>query len=72
MKDIFVIVAENDQPHKMIGRDNPLYDDNGPIVFEQYTNASDLETVKKRAKQLEGRYGKCRIAKLEFIDGEEG
>ena len=66
---IYVVVAENDQHHKMPKQDDHFYDDGGPLVFEQYTKTADLESIKKRAAQLSGKYGKCRIARLEFIDG---
>lgn len=68
MKDIYVVVAENDQPLKMPNTDPMYFDDGGPIVFEQYTNKADLESIKKRAAQMSLKYGKCRIAKLEFVD----
>jgi len=68
MSDIYVVVAENDKPHKMPGRDELFYDDGGPLIFEQYTKTADLENIKKRKEQLEASYGKCRIAKLEFVD----
>ena len=68
MTDIYVVVAENDQPHKMPNIDEPFFDDGGPLIFEQYTKYADLESIKKRAEQLTPRYGKCRIAKLKFVD----
>ena len=55
---------ENDQPHTIGGKD--YFDDGGPLVFEQYTRSADLESIKKRARELRARYGKCRIAKLQF------
>jgi hypothetical protein len=65
-KDIYVVVAENDQPHTFGGVEH--LDDGGPLVFEQYTRTADLESIKTRAKVMEGRHGKCHIAKLVFID----
>ena len=56
---IYVVVAENDQSD---------HDDGGPIVFEQYTKDADIESIKKRANGLQRRYGKCRIARLDFVD----
>lgn len=67
-KDIYVIVAENNQPHKMPNTEKEFFDDGGPLVFEQYVRTADLENIKKRAEQLTPRYGKCRIAKLQFIN----
>ena len=64
--DIYVIVVTNDQKHMIAGKE--FYDDLGPLVFEQYTKTADLESIKNRIKFLDGTYGKCRIAKLEFID----
>jgi len=59
-EDIYAVVCDNDGGH----------DPDGPLIFEQYTHNADLESIKKRRAYLEGsgRYGKCRIAKLEFID----
>ena len=65
-EDIYVVVAENDQGVK-IG-ENEHFDDGGPLIFEQYTRGADLKSIKKRKEQLECKYGKCRIAKLSFID----
>ena len=67
-KDIYVVVAENNQPHKMPNTKKEFFDDGGPLVFEQYVRTADLESIKKRAQKLTERYGKCRIAKLEFIN----
>lgn len=66
--DIYVVVAENDQELGIAGK--PFKDDGGPLIFEQYTRNADLESIKKRAKQIQERFGKCRIAKLQFIDLE--
>ena len=68
MSEIYVIVAENDQPHKMPNTEEPYYDDGGPLVFEQYTNKADLESIKSRIAYFNGKYGKFRIARLEFVD----
>lgn len=65
-EDIYVVVAENDQPSKFGGVEH--FDDGGPLVFEQYTRTADLESIKARAKAMEVRHGKCRIAKLVFVD----
>ena len=67
MSDIYVVVAENDQPFNFPNREDPYYDDGGPLVFEQYTRLADLESIKARKETIERSYGKCRIAKLEFI-----
>ena len=57
-KDIYVVVSETDgsyfEPH------------GGPLVWEQYTNSADLESIKKRASTIGDRYGKVEIAKLQF------
>ena len=66
-KDIYVVVAENDQSHQISKTDKQFFDDGGPLVFEQYVKTADLESITKRAEQLAIRYGKCRIAKLQFI-----
>jgi len=71
MQNIYVVVAENDKPHKMLNREEPFFDDGGPLIFEQYVRIADLENIKKRRDQMSQRYGKCRIAKLQFI-GEAG
>lgn len=71
MSDIYVLVADNDQLHPMPYNGKPYYDDGGPLVFEQYTNAADIDSIKARIARLKGRYGKCRIARLEFIDDKD-
>jgi hypothetical protein len=68
MQEIYVVVAENDKPHKMPNREEPYFDDGGPLIFEQYVRTADLKNIKKRRDQMSQRYGKCRIAKLQFID----
>jgi len=67
-KEIYVVVADNDQPHKMPNSDKPYYDNNGPIVFETYVNKASIKDAKVFSANLNGRYGKCRIAKLKFVD----
>ena len=67
--DIYVVVTENDQPHKVMGKE--FSDDTGPLVFEQPVRTSDLDSVRKRRDQLQARYGKCRIARLEFLKEEK-
>ena len=67
-KDIYVVVADNDQYHKMPNTDEPFYDNKGPLVFEAYVNKSSMEDMKAFIARLGGKYGKCRIAKLNFIE----
>jgi hypothetical protein len=69
MNEIYVVVAENDKPFKRPSGDE-FHDEMGPLVFEQYTRTADLDSVQRRAETLGRAYGKCRIAKLIFIDGE--
>lgn len=64
--EIYVVVAENDQKHIFAGKE--WRDDKGPIVFEQYVNDASIESVKRKIATLRGRYGKCRIARLEYVD----
>jgi hypothetical protein len=66
MTDYYVVVADNDQPITIGGKRHA--DDGGALVFEQYLANADLESIKKSAEFLSKRYGKCRIAKLVFID----
>ncbi len=66
MREIYVVVADNDQKHMIGGKE--YFDDGGPLVFEQYTKTADIESIKKRAAQMQAKYGKCRIAKLQFVD----
>jgi hypothetical protein len=64
MSDIYVVVCE---------RDTYREDDGGrPIVFEQYIDGdcASLESAEKHRARLGNKYGKCRIARLEFIEGE--
>lgn len=65
--DLYVLVFERDTF-------DPDNSENRPIVMEQYIDqgASSLESVKDAAKnRFRDRYGKCRIAKLVFLDEDE-
>lgn len=66
MTDIYVVVADNDQSRSISGV--KYYDKDGPLVFEQYVKMASLENAKARINSLNGRHGKCRIAKLEFVE----
>jgi hypothetical protein len=63
MKDIYVIVTERDQ-----GPDYPA----NPIVWEQdiIGDSASLPKIRARAARIGDRFGKVRIAKLQFIDEE--
>lgn len=61
--EYYVVVAENDVP-LIDGKT----DSQGEIVFERYLKNSSLEDCRKFISRLNGRYGKCRIAKLNFIE----
>ena len=69
MPDIYVVVAENDQEHKNFDGATSKNDD-GPIVFETYTRCATIDFARNKAKLIAGAHGKCRIAKLQFIDEE--
>jgi len=63
MKDIYVVVAKNNLIDPIHGKD-----ENGEIIFETYTKDATLEKAKEKIKILNNRYGKCRIAKVIFLD----
>ena len=65
--DIYVIVADNDQQFERKDGSH-WHDDGGPLVFEQYTSSADYESTKRRADRMAKKYGRCRIAKLTFIE----
>lgn len=72
-KEIYVVVADNDQPFRSSYNGKiTIYpkDEDGAVVFEQYTKSAGLEEIKKRAKRMSVRHGRCRVAKLEFTDIE--
>jgi len=46
---------------------NGYLDPDGELVLEQYLHSADIESIKKKAEQM-APYGKCRIAKLVFVD----
>lgn len=61
-EDVYALVCERDTYRK---------EDGGrPIVFEQYIDGdhASLAKVKAFQKYLKGKYGKTRIARLDFID----
>ena len=68
-EDIYVVVAENDQSHRM-PNGSEFYDGRGPIVLETYTKGANFEKATAHIAKLSGKHGKCRIARLEFIEGE--
>lgn len=63
-KNIYVVVCERDMP------DTGKYKDQitEAIVMETTMSGSSIESATLKIKSLQGRYGKCRIAKLVFID----
>ena len=67
-RDIYVVVAENDQPIRISADWVDQIDDKGPLVFETYINQATKENAAKQILQLNGKYGKCRIARLHFVD----
>lgn len=66
---IYVVVADND---RLIGTLTKKVDDGGPIALETYTDTATLDAAERRILALNGILGKCRIAKLVFIDNPEG
>lgn len=60
--DLYVLVCERDTGIER--------DDGRPIVFEQYIDdgVASLENVTAFQKRLGDKYGKTRIAKLQFVD----
>lgn len=68
--DLFVLVFENDQPFKHIDG-SEWRDDNGPVIMETYTKNATKEKLKEVKNRFGNKYGKCRIAKLVFIDEGE-
>ena len=66
-KEIYVVVADNDKGFQMVGTEELFHDEKGPLVFETYINDASRKNAKKFINILGGKYGKCRIAKLEFI-----
>ena len=63
-KDIYVVTSEFDvtEPY----RDEEDEETPRPIVFETYIEHASKENAQKFIKRLNGQYGKCRIAKLQF------
>jgi len=60
-------VATTDQDYIYVILSENKCDEKGAIVFEQYVNESDLESVKKKADRLSDKYGNCIICKLEPV-----
>jgi hypothetical protein len=57
--DIYVVVCDNDS------------DPRGRIVVEEYVADATLENAQKRCRNFEKKFGKCRIAKLQFIEEKQ-
>lgn len=65
-KEIYVVVAKNDLSNKYREPDP-----RGEIVFETYIQEASFDQAKQKAKIFEMNYGKCRIARLDFVkDGK--
>jgi hypothetical protein len=58
-KDIYVLVAEKDSPRSKKPK---------AIIFETYIDNSSLVDIAKFQKELGGRYGETKIAKLTFLE----
>jgi len=59
-QEIYVVVAERDT--------YDVREDSRPIVFETCTDTATLENAQSLRDRVGNRYGKTRIAKLQFID----
>lgn len=59
-KDIYVLVAERDTYEPQA--------DSHPIVFEQYIDKGSLKNAIAFKERLGDKYGKIRIAKLQFVE----
>lgn len=62
-KDIYVVVAEFE-----VRKDNSDHMESRPIVFETRTDTATRENAQQFIERLNGNYGDCRIAKLQFED----
>jgi len=69
MSDIYVVVADNDKEISISG--TSFHDDGGKLIFETYVNKSSLDEAIARINMQGGRYGRCRIAKLVFIQEQD-
>lgn len=61
--DIYVVVAEYDMKPT---QQNPIK--GKAIVFEMYADNATKENAQKFIDRLDGSYGNCKIAKLQFQD----
>ena len=66
-KGIYVIVADNDKQHRM-SDGSICFDENGPLILDRYVQEADLESVKKDVQRLSKHFGRCRVAKLIFLE----
>jgi hypothetical protein len=65
--DIWVVLCSDDR-----GRYSTPENRGQPIVMETNVNGATREEAMRRAAQLEGVYGACRIARLVFDDQPQG
>lgn len=61
--EIWVVVCSDDR-----GQYSTPENRGEPIVMETTINGATRDLALQRAAQLEGRYGACRIARLQFDD----
>jgi len=61
-EELYVLVAERDVYHDV---PNPR-----PIIWEQHIDHGEasLDSIKRRQERIGDRYGKTRIARLQFIE----
>jgi hypothetical protein len=64
--EIWVVVASDDLIPRYRNRPENAGRAPNPIVFETNVNGATRENAMKRAAQLDGPYGACRIARLVF------
>lgn len=62
-KEIYAVICDNDG----------VNDPRGPLILETYIKFSSLQQAKERLEAMEkqGRYGKCRLGKVELLNKTE-
>jgi hypothetical protein len=69
MSELFVVVCANNVGDSRFSKNGVnRYDTSGPLVWETYLRHATLDAATEKAKFLSRRYGKCRVAKLVFVD----
>jgi hypothetical protein len=73
--ELLKVIEEEDTGYVVVANDDnyeteakKAFFHKGSIILETYLNQSTQQEARRRINALKGRFGKCRVAKLHFIE----